>query len=98
MSCLTAQSGTVWQQRVRLPPWQRNDHGALDVTSIPEVMKVVLVGLALWDYRDQGLPATVPPARIKDRRKLDGEAKLLVVGGIAALFILAGIFVCGWRP
>jgi hypothetical protein len=30
--------------------------------------------------------------------KLDGEAKLLVVGGIAALFILAGIFVCGWRP
>jgi hypothetical protein len=40
-------------------------HGALDVISIPEVMKVVLVGLAPWDHRDQGLPATVPPARIK---------------------------------
>lgn len=79
------------------------DHGALDVTSIPVVMKVVSVGLAPWDNRDQGLPATVPPARIKTEEgsmwnKLDGEAKamLIVFGGFLSLVTL--YFVCGWRP
>jgi hypothetical protein len=66
-------------------------------------MKVVSVEARPWDNRDQGLPATVPPARIKGGEgsmwnKMGGEARAMLIAFGAFLIAVAVIYVCGWRP